>query len=127
MSPIFYFPESLLLIPVVLGLATITYTFYFIIKDFLSSIKKSNKIKEWVELDRNILVWSDEIIDIGAKREYLQFCLDMISRNNFSNYVDSYEKMDKHISKFRQEIIEKYSKHIPSLRQEVRDQKINKI
>ena len=126
MNSIFSFPEVFLLVPVVFGIGFITYTWFYFIKSHFSYKKRSKKINEWSQLNNNLIIWLDEI-DIKVKQEYILFCLDKLKLSNESIEVLSYEEMDKHISKSKQEVIEKYSKYIPSLRQEVRDQRINKI
>lgn len=81
-------------------------------------------MKDWSKLHKELLDWSEEITDKDVKKEYLLYCIDIISTNGSLN-IESLKDID--IDKTKNDIIKKFSNHIPSLKQEVRENRINKI
>lgn len=86
--------------------------------------KTMNKMKDWSKFHKQLLEWSEEILDQEVKKEYLLHCVSLISSNGSMN-IEGLKFMD--IDKAKDDIIKKFSNHIPSLKQEVRETRINKI
>jgi len=112
---------------------------FFAIKMLLSFVldvsghrKTMKKMKDWSKLHKELLDWSEEITDKDVKKEYLLYCIDIISNNNsHTNYTNTTLNLEslkmRDVSKTRSEIINKFSNYIPSLKQELRENRINKI
>ena len=81
-------------------------------------------MKDWSKFHKQLLEWSEEILDQEVKKEYLLHCVSILSDNNNIN-IEGLKNMD--IDKAKGDIIKKFSNHIPSLKQEVRETRINKI
>lgn len=116
----------LIIIPVII-VVSISILIYNQAIFIIRSRKRSKRMIEWSDLNHNMMIWSQEIKDIEIKQEYLHFCIDIVTRSEFSDLLDEPEKMGKYTMDIKEKIINKYSKHIPSLRQSVREQKINKL
>lgn len=89
-------------------------------------------MKDWSKLHKELLDWSEEITNKDVKKEYLLYCIDIISNNNsHTNYTNTTLNLESlkmsDVSKTRSEIINKFSNYIPSLKQELRENRINKI
>ena len=104
---------------------------FFLIKTFVSLAvdinghrKTMNKMKDWSKFHKQLLDWSEEILDQEIKKEYLLHCVSILSNNNNIN-IEGLKNMD--IDKAKDDIIKRFSNHIPSLKQEVRETRINKI
>jgi hypothetical protein len=81
-------------------------------------------MKDWSKFHKQLLDWSEEILDQEIKKEYLLHCVGVLSDNNNIN-IEGLKNMD--IDKAKNDIIKRFSNHIPSLKQEIRENRINKI
>lgn len=85
----------------IITIAILLVPILFLIKIFISFSMGINKMKDWSKFHKQLLEWSEEILDQEVKKEYLLHCVSLISSNGSMN--------------------------IEGLKQEVRETRINKI
>jgi hypothetical protein len=95
-----------------------------IISDIKGYRKKVKNIKECSSFYHQLISWSEEITDQHIKKEFLLYCIEIVSTTKIS--IDNNPKI-LDIKYYREILIKKYSNYIPSLKQKIREEKISKI
>lgn len=107
------------------------------IKENRRHSKRMEKLDQWSDFHKQLIEWSNEIVDSSVRADFINECVHKIIQNSNSRLrpttgMDGIDRLqfgfdDWSIDKEKSKICEKWGKHIPSLTQEIREKKLNQI
>lgn len=92
-------------------------------KDISNTTKRYKAISAYTKFINDLMEYSEEIIDLDIRNQYVMYLLDMPIGIDNKSEKDIYSIIDN----YKKEIQLKFRNHIPSLIKESRDKKLEKL
>jgi len=100
----------------------ISRTLYNFITETIHYRRRMRRLKSWAYFNKQLINWSNEIVDPFIKIEFTNECLSKLTSSQRDEEIFNFDEESEKLK-----IIKKWGNHIPSLKQEWREMQLKKI